>query len=338
MTRRAAGIAAIILLAVAVSARGQSLVDRFESPPSSVIPNWSVEFGGDWQATGTAAQSDTNTGWQFLLRDSVTDRDCVVEGLVRYDGPSHLQFAGPMARTTIEGGVLRTYLVKSQDNSRYGTGAFNTGYIYYYESPLVFVRLAVFGFLRPSTLIRTRMLVMDEPGAVRIMGYWDLDLDGVWDHRIAVLGSWRLQETGGVGLNGFSRCFADEWRYFDACLYARNPDFRPGETLELVARGRPDAVYLAGSSFFNTGIPVGGGKAVPLYPDALLVLSRSSPAIFQDFTGVLNADGDAVLRIAVPNEPALVGTVFYTAFLTLSATNPGRVDEVSNDEQARIVG
>ncbi|MBN2492449.1 MAG: hypothetical protein JXQ29_16495 [Planctomycetes bacterium] len=338
MVRRAATLTALVLGLAAGLASGQSLLEHFDYPAATTIPNWGVEFGGDWSATGSAVASDVQTGWQYLLRDAVQDRDGVVEALVRYDAPAHLQAAGPIARATIRDNVLRTYLVKTQDNSRTGTGSFNTGYLYYYESPLVFLRLAYFSFSSVSTLVRTRILVMDEASSVRVMGFWDLDLDGVWDHRVTVQNGAGFGEAGRVGLNGFSRCLVDEWRYFDACLYARDPAPRPGQTLELVARSRPNAVYLAASSLARTGIPLGGGKIIPLWPDCLMVASRDWPGIFRNFTGVFDAAGDAALEVVIPAVPALVGQVFYTAFVALSATQPGQVEEVSNDAQVRISG
>jgi hypothetical protein len=327
---------AVVVLGAAACASTQCIIDPFTYPASTTIPGWSTEFGGDWVATGTAARSDIQTGWQFLVRDGVRDRDCVVEALVRYD-PVHLQFAGVIARTTIESGILKAYMVKTQDNNRSGSGSFNTGYVYYYESPLVMNRLTYGGFAAASTLVRTRLLVMDEPPAtVRVMAFWDTNLDGEWDLGLAVNGSARYGETDAVGLCGFSQCLVDEWKYWNACLYAGNANPRPGETLELVARSQPDRIYFAASSLFNTGFPW-QGKTIPLYPDPLFVLSRFSPAIFQNYTGVFDAQGNALLRVAIPADAALVGTIFYTAFVAMSRTWPDRVEEVSNDVQVKII-
>ncbi len=326
---------ATIVLA-AVSAAGQAVVDRFEYPASSSIPNWSTEFGADWKVTGSELQGDYRYGWQFLIRDSVQDVDCAVENTVRYDAPSHLQFSGTIARATISNSVLRTYMAKIQDNYTYGSGSFNRAYLFYYESPLGMLRLS-FAEVTRSTVVRTRLVLLDEGSLVRVMGYWDVNMDGVWDTRLTAFSMANYKVPGGVGVNGFSQNLSDDWKYWDAVLYERNAAPLPGEVLELVGRSRPQALYIAASSLLNTGFPL-DGKTVPLFPDPLMVMSMNVPEIFQNFVGVFDSNGDTVLKIAIPSNSALVGVVFYTAFVTLTTSTPNRVLEVSNDVQVRIGG
>lgn len=336
-------LAAVLLGAIAgataPAASAQWLTDTFSYPSATSIPNWTVEFGGDWRANGASAVSDIQFGWQYLLRDGVRDRDCVIESVVRYDAPSeHLQFMGPMARTTIQAGVLSCYMAKTQDNKEKGSGQFTAAYLYYYESPLVFKRLATHFFPKDerSTRVRTRLLVMDDGNQVRVMGFWDTNLDGVWEVTLTAFRNERVGETSETGLAGFSQCFADDWKYYNACLYAKNAKPGTGSTLELVARGQAGAAYQAGSSLSRTGIPLPRGRSIPLASDLLLLASLNLPSVFRDFSGVLDANGDATLEVDIPDESALKGVVFYTAFVTLASN--GRLLEISNDAQAEIKG
>lgn len=331
----AAMCAATFILAT-VSVTGQAVTDRFDYPASTSIPNWSTEFGADWGIRSGELLGDYRFGWQFLVRDSIQDVDCAVENTVRYDAPSHLQFCGTIARATLSNNVLRTYMAKIQDNYKYGSGSFNRAYLYYYESPLGMLRLS-FAEVAASTVVRTRLVLVDEGGFVRVMGYWDVNMDGVWDTRLTAFDKARFQVAGGVGVNGFSQNLSDDWKYWDAVLYERNAAPLPGETLELVGRSQPGALYIAASSLLNTGFPL-DGKTVPLFPDPLMVMSMNVPEVFQNFVGVFDSSGDTVLKIAIPSDSALVGVVFYTAFVSLTTTTPNRVLEVSNDVQVRIGG
>jgi hypothetical protein len=326
-------LAAIVVCAATAS--GQWIVDHFDYTPGTLIPNWST-YGGNWQATGSAVESDWLTGWQFLLRDGVSDRDCAVETVVTYSAPPwHLQFGGPMTRATIDQfNELRCLMVKSQDNHRNGTGLLNTAYLYYYKAPLGMFSLATQLFPWFTGKVRTRIITTDEVGQARVIGYWDLNVDGIWDLQLFASTYWLNGVSGNPGLCGFSSCFMDDWKFFNATLYSLLTVYPPGATVEYVARGTPNYLYLAGSSFSNAGIPLPNGRAIPLYPDPLLVLSLNDPLTFQEFTGVFDSNGDAKLKVVIPRESELLGITFYTAFVTLDSL--GAVVEISNDAQVSI--
>jgi len=61
----------------------------------------------------------------------------------------------------------------------------------------------------------------------------------------------------------------------------------------------------------------------------LTVLS-APPGIFQNYAGVLDAQGQAKAAIKIPNLPSLKGIRIYTAFVTLQATAPSGVANISN--------
>lgn len=91
-----------------------------------------------------------------------------------------------------------------------------------------------------------------------------------------------------------------------------------------------DAVGLGGSPYlllasFATapGVPVGGGRVLPLAPDALFFYSALVPngPVFQGFAGTLDASGKATPAFAIPNDPVALGLSLSFAAVTL--TGPG---------------
>ncbi len=100
---------------------------------------------------------------------------------------------------------------------------------------------------------------------------------------------------------------------------------------------RPGASYAMAASLGTApGIPVGAGRTVPLAPDALFAASRALPAVFQNFTGVLDGRGQAVATIRVPATPALRGLSFFVAAVVLDPAQPQGIGTVSNAERLRI--
>lgn len=339
----ARGLVAVLLFvagfALACVPRGSSAqlyYDPFNYPAATTIPNWQNEFGGDWVATGQDVRSDVTRGWQFLLRDNVYDRDCVVETVVSYSNPANTQFGGPSARGVIDrNNSLITYLAKVQDNVRGGSGSFNRAFLFLYQSPLGFFGLSTVDF-NPSTVVRTRLLVTDDTatGQVRVMGFFDTTMDGVWNARLIGFNFSLGKVQGQPGLAGFGAVLQDDFKFFNAVLWESTGLPSLGETVTYNARGRPGAIYVGACSFSNSGFRL-GPVTVPLWPDELFALSVQVPSIFRNFAGVLDANGDAQMEIDIPNDPVLTGVAYYTAFVTLSG---GQILEVSNDAQVRIGG
>ena len=101
--------------------------------------------------------------------------------------------------------------------------------------------------------------------------------------------------------------------------------------LSLSSAGEAGLVYQLGSSFGN-GPMIIGGLRLELSPDPLLFTSvfGAAPWIFQNYTGVLDAQGQATAAIQIPNLPALRNTRIYTAFVTLSASAPSGIASISS--------
>lgn len=89
---------------------------------------------------------------------------------------------------------------------------------------------------------------------------------------------------------------------------------------------------LAASFGTRPGIPV-GARTIPLVPDALFTVSRTVPALFQGFTGVLNGQGQTTGRIAIPALSALRGTVVYVAGIVVDPAAPLGIGTISNAER-----
>ena len=107
----------------------------------------------------------------------------------------------------------------------------------------------------------------------------------------------------------------------------------PGTAIDFTLTSAADAglPYQMGSAFGNGPIPIDTRK-LELSPDDLLVLSTggSVPMIFQNYTGLLDAQGTAKAKLNIPNIPALKGVRIYTAFVILLATAPSGVSSISN--------
>lgn len=90
--------------------------------------------------------------------------------------------------------------------------------------------------------------------------------------------------------------------------------------------------YVLGASFDSRpGIPL-GTRSVPLALDPLFTLSQTVPAIFQNFQGVLDMNGQAVAVINVPNVGGLAGFSFVVAGVIIDSAAPQGVSTVTNAE------
>ena len=87
------------------------------------------------------------------------------------------------------------------------------------------------------------------------------------------------------------------------------------------------AMSMAG---INPGLPI-DRRFIPLVPDVILFMSVNNlvPAIFQDFSGALNASGAAQAKLNIPNLAALVSLPMYGAFVTVPG-GPAGVSAISN--------
>jgi hypothetical protein len=85
----------------------------------------------------------------------------------------------------------------------------------------------------------------------------------------------------------------------------------------------PLFTYYGASSFGSTpGISLGDCRTIPLNIDALFLLSLCGPApVFNNYCGLLNAQGMAAVDLIPPATPALAGLDIHTSFVTVTPGN-----------------
>jgi hypothetical protein len=111
----------------------------------------------------------------------------------------------------------------------------------------------------------------------------------------------------------------------------------PGTSITIAwnAPGEANRFYAMAASLGRVpGIPVPGGRVVPLNADALFAwsfLSQSPP--FAGFSGRLDVAGVAVATISIPADPRLTGVRFFVGGVTVSG---GAVARISNEESVSI--
>lgn len=130
---------------------------------------------------------------------------------------------------------------------------------------------------------------------------------------------------------------------FDAASTPTNPRPilhgvpRPGATVRLSCRQSTDPTlgFAVGGSLGNNPqnyIPVPGTSSmIPLENDAFFRFVGANFWHFQNIGGFLDANGEAVTTIHIPNAPALIATTWYFAFVTLDNTKIPPVIHIANN-------
>jgi len=108
---------------------------------------------------------------------------------------------------------------------------------------------------------------------------------------------------------------------------------QPGTTITFTLAAAPDPglPYQMASAFGNGPILIDTRK-LELSPDPMLFLSISglAPSIFQNYSGVLDAQGGATAKLNIPKIPGLSSIRIYTAFVTVKASAPSGISNISN--------
>jgi hypothetical protein len=114
---------------------------------------------------------------------------------------------------------------------------------------------------------------------------------------------------------------------------------RVGTSVTLDLRSPDDVgrAYVLGSSLrYWPGIRV-DTRDIPLDLDLLLGMSWGWPAVFQNYMGILDAQGRTLAYIHIPGAPALAGLKFYTAFVTIDPAAPSGIRGISNAVELTVV-
>ena len=93
-------------------------------------------------------------------------------------------------------------------------------------------------------------------------------------------------------------------------------------TLQLDYPEQQGRGYIMATSMGNSpGLTLPGGEFMPLNPDGLFFLSWSTPSVFQNFIGGLDAFGRATARFIVPSITQLRGIRFYFGYATVDGSS-----------------
>jgi beta-propeller repeat-containing protein len=108
---------------------------------------------------------------------------------------------------------------------------------------------------------------------------------------------------------------------------------RPGGQVALSLTASDDAglSYQIGSSLGTGPIPI-DTRLLNLSPDTLLIVSVGGaiPAIFSNYSGILDSSGTGKAAIIIPNDSILVGIRIHSAFVTIKAGAPSNIGSISN--------
>lgn len=314
----------------ATSAGAQVFTDRFDYPPGPLAGPWRVDSGA-WTVTGSAAQASVSTIRQYATLQRFAIADVAVEGLVIHN---------PAAPATQRGGITvrannptygRDLVVLEVINGSPSAGTgFDTVLLGEFHPQPTGPGGAVGWKLAPHfTRARIRLIVRDQ----RYQASIDIADDGTWERTFGSTSRAVKPGIGALGLHGYAGARIADFRVFNAVLIdsLAAPYSRPGAVIPLELRGFPGAAYQVAASFGTGGVMVAGGR-IPLDLDPLFfgTVTGAFSAVFLGASGRLDAAGDAVLRVAIPAAPALVGLRFYLAFVTYT---PGYVLEFSNDHE-----
>jgi hypothetical protein len=103
--------------------------------------------------------------------------------------------------------------------------------------------------------------------------------------------------------------------------------------ISIQSPGTPSAAYAIGLSLGTTpGIPLLGGKNIPLNPDPLFYLSLTPGSTnFVHMSGFLDGTGvaPAWAVLVVPNNPALINATVFAAGVTLDSSTVSGVGQIS---------
>lgn len=289
----------------------------------TTLGSW-AEYLGDWTAVNNMAQSEQKGAYQYLVQPNRVFQDCALECYVEYNTSSvnKLQFGGVTFRCNNPAGNTDLIHVKVQDND--SSGDFDSIWLYDRPGGSTAKTSITPVFLKCTV----RMLSI----GTRIVAQVDSDMDGKWDH-VLTRATTIAVKPGPVGLCAYGGALMDDFEVFDGVLLddVASPTPQPGAVVKFVMRGKASAAYQAACSFGTRGFVLPDGRIVPLTVDGLFF---ASIAAFPGFGGLLDANGDGTLQVAIPKAAGLVGLTFYTAFVNYDGTG---ILNISNDHQVTIV-
>jgi hypothetical protein len=166
----------------------------------------------------------------------------------------------------------------------------------------------------------------------------DANKDGVYEQTIGPRALTTLLGTGYVGMNAYQTTEMDNFEYFDAVLMAdpaSTPRIGTSYKVDMTAPVTQITPSLAMLSLGNAGIPLGGGRAIPLSADPMwsLALSLAGPLGLVQLT---DNTGRVSYRVPIPNDAAFVGLGLYLSAVTVDTSRAFHVGSISNEHYFKI--
>lgn len=314
-----------VIVLISGSVVAQTWMDSFTYAAGPLPAPWKL-YRGTFAATGSAAEAEFRSIYQYALEPARVLRDGVVQCDVIYNpkGKGNLQFGGVTLRCNNPTGGLYgadMVLMKVQ-----GSGGFTAIWITELTPTAQFYAKDITG-INPFSRATVRLIAVDSRLTVQV----DTNSDRRWDHVIEKTG--RIQvKAGPMGFLGYNGVLIDNFKQFDAVAYGNRGSTRPqpGKTVMIELRGRPGHAYQAATALATSGIGLGPARAIPLQFDGVFLTSLLglAPSLFQDFTGRLDTAGDGRVSVVIPLLPALVGVSFFTSFVNHDASG---ITAISND-------
>ena len=314
-------LTAFATLAVALPA--QQLTETF-SYPDGPAPGWTNQTLVQTVKSGRLVPSGTKSPHYITLNAFPNVGASVVDVDVYYPTLVGLHYGGLTARHPGGSGSVGQVYAKLQDNSAVGYGYYSSMYVY--EAPGSATSL-ITGI---NTLAATlRLITVGRTAWVQL----DKDKDGVFDHTLTrAFAAATTKDRGLVGVTGYNLSEMDDFKFYDAVVLADpttppkiNTTYKLTFDAELVAAA--PTPWLVAFSLGKAGIPLGGGRRLPLSLDVLF-----NATVGMGFTGLLTATApQGVVSLPLPNDPGLVGLRIFAAGVTVDASKPLAIGAISND-------
>ena len=300
----------------------QQFLETFSYPNGPTIPGWTPRNNGNWSISNGRLTKTGGSSPDFLTKDGITAKNCVLDLEVFYGAVSGVQHGGLTARHPGTSTTTPALFCKIQDNG--GTTDLDRCFVYENGGS----GSAYTDIVPGVQTARIRLVTLDNTATMLI----DTNKDGTFDLTVGPRTLTVMLGSGLVGCSITSSCQVDNFKFFDGVLAEKSgsvPKIGTTYNLRFATPAPRFTPWAAGFALSSGGIPL-GSRAVPLGLDPLLDLTLSNAGAL-GLTGITDANGDGNLAFPIPNNPALIGFAFFAGAFTLYGTMPFHVGVISQD-------
>ena len=320
--------ALLIATLVASTLPSQQLIDSFSYPDGPVPPIW-VARTGSWVIRSGRLAATSGALWAYITHIGPQPVNSVLDGEFFYGTTPGVQFGGLTSRNQGLNTDSMTVMCKIQDNG--GTADLDSVWLYERGGTGATVTSPV---APPTQSAYCRMITLDN----NVWFHVDANKDGIFEQVVGPKALTTMLGTGYVGMNAYQSTEMDNFEYFDAVLMpdpSSSPRIGTSYKVDMTAPLTQMTPSLAMLSLGNAGIPLGGGRAIPLSLDPMfsLGLTLAGPLGLVQLTD--NA-GKASYRMPIPNDAAFVGLGLFMSAVTVDTSRPFHVGSISNEQFFRI--